>query len=100
MESARDKRTGEIIDAELLWIIDPVDGLRYECRGCGASAIPCSYLPTNKVRPYFRVDTGHEVGCDVEGDAELLKRASKERVSTREGFPGSFPNRLVLRDVR
>ncbi|CAJ5232334.1 Uncharacterised protein [Burkholderia pseudomallei] len=100
MESARDKRTGEIVDAEQLWIIDPVDPLGYECRGCGALATPCSYRPENKVRPYFSAKDGHNAGCDVEGEVELVKRARKQRVSTREGFPGSFPNRLVLRDTR
>ncbi|MGR2682590.1 hypothetical protein [Chromobacterium haemolyticum] len=100
MESARDKHTGEIVDAEQLWIIDPVDPLGYECRGCGALATPCSYRPENKVRPYFSAKDGHNAGCDVEGEVELVKRARKQRVSTREGFPGSFPNRLVLRDTR
>ena len=100
MESARDKRTGEIIDAEQFWIINPVDPLGYECRGCGAQATPCSYRPENKVRPYFSAKDGHNTGCDVEGEVELVKRARKQRVTTREGFPGSFPNRLVLRDTR
>lgn len=100
MESARDKHTGEIVDAEQLWIINPVDPLGYECRGCGAQATPCSYRPENKVRPYFSAKDGHNAGCDVEGEVELVKRARKQRVTTREGFPGSFPNRLVLRDTR
>lgn len=100
MESARDKHTGEIVDAEQLWIINPVDPLGYECRGCGAQATPCSYRPENKIRPHFRAKDGHNSGCDVEGELELVKRSSKQRISTREGFPGSFPNRLVLRDTR
>jgi hypothetical protein len=100
MESARDKHTGEIVDAEQLWVIDLVDPQGYECRGCSAQATPCSYRPENKVRPYFSAKEGHKVGCDVEGEVELIKRARKQRVSTREGFPGSFPNRLVLRDTR
>lgn len=100
MQSARDKHTGEIVDAEQLWIIDLVDSLGYECRGCGAQATPCSYGPENKVRPYFSAKDGHNAGCDVEGEVELVKRAQKQSVMTREGFPGSFPNRLVLRDTR
>lgn len=100
MESACDKHTGEIVDAEQLWIIDPVDPMGYECRGCGALVTPCSYRPENKVRPYFSAKDGHNAGCDVEGEVELVKRARKQRISTREGFPGSFPNRLVLRDRR
>lgn len=100
MESARDKHTKEIVDAELLWIIDPVDPLGYECRGCGVLATPCSYRPENKVRPYFSAKSGHNTNCDVEGEVELVKRARKQRISTREGFPGSFPNRLVLQEQR
>jgi hypothetical protein len=100
LESARDKNTGRIVDAEQLWIIDPGEPLGYECRGCGALATPCSYRPKNKVRPYFSVKDGHKSGCDVEGEVELVKRARKQRVSTREGFLSSFPNRLVLRDTR
>ncbi|WP_197272820.1 hypothetical protein [Nitrosospira briensis] len=100
MESACDKHTGEVIDAEQLWIIVPVDPMGYECRGCGALVTPCSYRPENKVRPYFSAKDGHNAGCDVDGEVELVKRAQKQRISTREGFPGSFPNRLVLRDTR
>ncbi len=100
MESARDKYSGEIVDAEQLWVIDPVDPLGYECRGCGAQATPCSHRPENKVRPYFSAKDGHKVGCDVEGEVELVKRARKQRISTRDGFSGSFPNRLVLRNTR
>lgn len=100
MESACNKHTGEIVDAEQLWTIDPVDPIGYECRGCGAPATPCSYRPENKVRPYFSAKDGHNAGCDVEGEVELVKRARKQRISTRAGFPGSFPNRLVLRDKR
>ena len=63
-------------------------------------ATPCSSRPKNKVRAYFSAKDGHKSGCDVEGEVELVKRARKQRVSAREGFPGSFPNRLVLRDTR
>lgn len=100
MESARDKTTDEIVDAEELWIIKQVDPLGYTCRGCEAVATPCSYRPENVVRPYFSAKDGHKEGCDVDGEVELIKRARKQRVSTREGFPGSFPSRLVLRDLR
>lgn len=100
MESACDKHTGEIVDAEQLWIIDPVDPMAYECRGCSVLVTPCSYRPENKVRPYFSAKDGHKADCDVDGEVELVKRARKQRISTREGFPGRFPNRLVLRDIR
>lgn len=100
MESAWDKHTGRIVDAAELWTMDPVDPFGFECPGCNAQASPCSYRPENKVRPHFRANYGHEKYCDVEGEIELLKRAKKQPVSTREGFPGRFPNRLVLRDTR
>ncbi|MES2300134.1 MAG: hypothetical protein V4582_24080 [Pseudomonadota bacterium] len=100
MDSARDKPTGQIVDAEQLWIIDPVEPEGYECRGCGAAATPCSYRPENKVRPYFAAKSGHHTGCDVEGEEELVKRAKKQRVTARDGFPGSAPNRLELVDAR
>jgi hypothetical protein len=100
MESACDKHTGQIIDAEQLWVLDFVDPLGYECRGCEALATPCSYRPENKVRPYFSAKGGHKIGCNVEGEVELVKSAKKQSVTTREGFPGSFPNRLVLQDAR
>ncbi|WP_199913043.1 hypothetical protein, partial [Xanthomonas fragariae] len=98
-QSARDKRTGQIVDAEQLWMINPVDKLGYECRGCSAQVTPCSYWPENKVRPYFRAYDGHEIGCDVKGEGELVQRAQRQRVTTMEGFSGRFPNRLVLRDT-
>lgn len=31
MESARDKRTGEIVEAEDLWLLDDVDTSGYVC---------------------------------------------------------------------
>lgn len=100
METARDKGTGEIIEAEQLWIIDPVNPLGYECQGCSVQVTPCSYRPENTVRAYFRAKDGHKADCDIGGEIELVKRARKQRVTTREGFPASFPNRLVLRETR
>ncbi|SMQ95266.1 hypothetical protein [Xanthomonas fragariae] len=100
MESARDKYTGEIIDAEQLWIMNSVNDSGYMCIGCIASVIPCSYLPENKVRAHFKIKDKHETDCDIDGDERLVKRALKQRVTTKEGFPGRFPNRLVLRDAR
>jgi hypothetical protein len=102
MESARDKITGEIIDAEQLWIIRPVDKTRYICRGCDITVTPSSYEPHNKVRPYFSArKTQHQPDCDVDGEAKLVEQAKKTRVSTPlEGFPGAFPDKLQLRETR
>lgn len=98
MDVAREKRTGRIVDAESLWLM--VDELGYECPGCGAPLTPCSFLPENKCRPYFSAKEGHHAGCDVAGEAKLVKRARKKSVTTRDGFLGRVPNRLVLRETR
>lgn len=100
MESARSRKTGKIIEAEELWNISSVDPLGYKCRGCGVLVTPCSYKPENKVRPYFRAVDGHIGNCDVDGEVELVRRAQKQRVTTADGFPSSFPNQLRLRDTR
>lgn len=102
MDSARDKITGEIIDAEQLWLIDPVDKSRYVCRGCNLPVIPASYRPENIPRPYFtKGKAPHSEGCDVDGQAILVERAKTARVSDPlDGFPAAYPDRLILRDMR
>lgn len=100
METARDKNTNEIIDAEQLWILEAVDPLGYICRGCNAIVSPCSYRKENKKRPYFSAKNGHKIDCDIDGNEELIKRAKKERVSTLDGFPAKFPDKLVLKETR
>ncbi|RPD83950.1 hypothetical protein EGK75_11870 [Neisseria weixii] len=100
MESAIDKHTGKIIDAEQLWELDFVDSYGYLCRGCHIQVTPCSFRAENKKRPYFSAKLGHKPDCDVEGDAEIVKKAKKQRISTDRGFPASFPNRLLLKDTR
>jgi hypothetical protein len=99
MDSAEDVFTGEIIDAEQLWLFDVVDKDRYICRGCGAKAVPASYLPTNVVRPYFRAT--HSDSCDVTGEKKLIQKGKHERVSSaRDGFPAPYPSRLTLTEKR
>lgn len=103
MESAQDKITGEIVEAEQLWLIENVDKERYVCRGCGIKVLPASYKPTNVVRPYFTTgkEVDHKADCDVDGEKKLVTRGKKERLSTqRDGFPVPYPSRLVLRDER
>ena len=100
MEEAREKATGKIVDAWGLKFLEKVDESGYECHGCDIPLIPCSYGPENLVRPYFKHkrEKRHEVWCDVDGQEELGKIARKKRVTTRDGYPGSFPNRLKLAD--
>ena len=40
MESARNKYTSEIIEAEDLWLLDVVDTNGYVCWGCGIEMYP------------------------------------------------------------
>lgn len=99
MESAIDKVTGEIIDAEQLWLIENVDKERYICRGCGAKAVPASFQPENVVRPYFR--STHNVDCDVSGEAKLIACGKLEKLGSKlTGFPAPYPSKLVLVDDR
>lgn len=99
MESAIDRITGDIIEAEQLWLIENVDNERYVCRGCGAKAIPSSYRPENVVRPYFK--STHTPDCDVTGESKLIARGRKEKLGSRlTGFPAPYPSRLVLVDER
>ncbi|TDR80107.1 hypothetical protein [Paludibacterium purpuratum] len=101
MDSAQDKLTGTIVEAEQLWQIENVDHERYICRGCGIKVTPASYKPTNKPRPYFSAKNGHYQDCDVEGEEKLVKRGQTERLThPLNGFPASYPSRLVLLDER
>lgn len=103
METARDSQTSDLVEAEELWSMPFVDVSRYICRGCTQQVFPASYDKTiNKVRPYFRlgVRKDHLMGCDVDGEKKLVKRAKKERVGTLEGYPMPFPSRLVLAEYR
>jgi len=102
MNSAQDKYTGAIVEAEELWLIENVDHDRYVCRGCGIKVTPASYRPENVVRPYFTTRDGdHKSGCDVDGETKLVSKGRKGRVSTpRHGFPSPYPSRLVLRNER
>lgn len=103
METARDSYTLETIEGEELWNMAVVDSSRYICRGCTQQVFPASYdKAINKKRPYFKLGPlkEHLMGCDVDGEAKIINRAKKDRVSTPEGFPMPFPNRLVLTDHR
>ncbi len=102
VDSARDKRTGDIIDAEQLWDLEVVDKEAYECPGCGIQVFPASYRKNiNKKRPYFTpMDNKHIQPCGVDGVEKLVKKAKSEKVGTPEGFPVPFPNRLRFDEER
>ncbi|MBJ3552722.1 hypothetical protein JGC42_03185, partial [Salmonella enterica subsp. enterica serovar Indiana] len=54
MESARDKHTREIVEAEDLWLLDSVDTEGYVCWGCGITMHPAAWEKDKKVRAYFK----------------------------------------------
>lgn len=102
MDTARDKTTLELVEAEELWNMSVVDIYGYICRGCATQVYPASYdRKVNRKRPYFSLRTNrHKVGCDVDGETKIIKRAMNERVGTPEGFPLPFPSRITLSDER
>ncbi len=57
MESARNRVTMEVVDAEDLWLLPAVDKYGYICRGCDLTVYPASYLKTNLQRPIFEAPT-------------------------------------------
>ncbi len=103
MDSARNISTGDIVDAESLWDLDAVNKDDYECHGCGVKVWPASYQKdVNLKRPYFKLSPGaiHIVPCGVDGMEKQIERAKTQRIGTEQGFPFSYPNKLVLTDVR
>ncbi|HGT8357569.1 TPA: hypothetical protein ACM5N8_003572 [Escherichia coli] len=50
MESARNKYTSEIIEAEDLWLLDVVDTNGYVCWGCGIEILPLGKKEVRKDR--------------------------------------------------
>lgn len=103
MDTARNRHTLEPIEAEELWDMTSVDSDGYICRGCVTQVFPASYdKKRNKKRPYFSLGpvNKHKFGCNVDGEENIIKRATQVRVGTPEGFPLPFPNRLTLTDER
>jgi hypothetical protein len=102
MDSAREKISGHVVEAESLWDLEIVDTHGYECHGCGIAVYPASYEKgENKKRPYFSRRTNtHATDCQIDGKEKIVKQAAKGAVSRPEGFPIPYPNRLVLVDRR
>ncbi|MCX2192007.1 hypothetical protein LD112_04270 [Pantoea agglomerans] len=53
MESARDKNTREIVEAEDLWLLDSVDTEGYVCWGCGITMHPAAWEKDKKSQSLF-----------------------------------------------
>ena len=103
MDSARDRLTNGVVDAESLWELSEVQRDRYECHGCGAPVIPKSYEKgVNKKRPYFSVlpSQDHIDPCAVDGEKDFVARAQRTSIGLPDGFPLPFPNKLVITDER
>lgn len=103
MESARDKHTGEIVEAESLWLLDSVDTDGYECWGCGIDMYPSSWQKSSKKRPSFNKKPGkvHAVDCDVDAEPEIVSQGQKRSVHQHlDSAPGLSPSALKLVDKR
>lgn len=102
MDSARDTRSGRIIDAIRLWEMEVVGRDDYECPGCGIQVFPASFQKgVNKRAPYFTPSANKHIDpCGVSGFEKLVDRAKKESIGRPDGFPLPYPNRLVLTDER
>ncbi|HEX8609728.1 MAG TPA: hypothetical protein VF800_00375 [Telluria sp.] len=101
MDVARNRHSGELVEAEQLWDMDVVDKEAWVCRGCPVQVFPASYdAAVNKRRPYFTLGrvNRHAASCDVDGEHKIVSRAQKERVGNSDGFPMPFPSKLILGD--
>ncbi|MBV5282068.1 MAG: hypothetical protein JZU53_06480 [Paludibacter sp.] len=98
MNQARDKKTGEIIDAESLKHLFE-DGLsEYECidEKCRIKLLPCSFKPSNKIRPYFKSLglENHRQTCKFSEYLKLLEKAKNRPFTEFELEDMPFPTKL------
>ena len=101
MDVARNRHTGELVEAEELWDMDVVDKEAWICRGCPTQVYPASYdAAVNKRRPYFTLGriNRHAEGCAVDAEHAIVSRGRQERVGNSDGFPMPFPSKLILDD--
>ncbi|QFZ83542.1 hypothetical protein GFK26_12625 [Variovorax paradoxus] len=101
MDSARDRRTSHIIDAEQLWDMEVIEKDGFVCPGCAVDVFPASYLKDiNKRRPYFKIGKGgaHAPGCGIAGFLSARASAVRRRGIARASgeLPIPFPSRLVM----
>ncbi|MDL5168831.1 hypothetical protein QSH14_17160 [Proteus faecis] len=102
MESARNKRTGEIVEAEDLWLLDNVDTEGYVCWGCGIDMYPSSWQKGSKKRPSFNKMPGKEhINCDADAESTVVKQGQKKSVRyLLDSTPGLMPAGLKLIEQR
>ncbi|WP_250695473.1 hypothetical protein [Escherichia coli] len=103
MESARDKCTGEIVEAEDLWLLDSVDTGGYVCWGCGITMQPAAWEKDKKVRAYFKKKRGieHLPKCDADAETTVVRQGRRESVRhILDSAPGLSPSGLKLIEQR
>ncbi len=102
MESARDKHTGEKVDAEELWLLDIVDTSGYVCWGCGIEMYPSAWKKGSKKRPSFSKMPGKEhINCDADAESTVVKQGQKKSVRHfLDSAPGLMPAGLKLIEKR
>lgn len=103
MESARDKYTREIVEAEDLWLLDSVDTESYECWGCGITMHPAAWEKDKKVRAYFKKKRyiQHHHNCDADAETIVIRQGQKESVrNILDSAPGLMPSGLKLIEQR
>ncbi|BBO63715.1 Uncharacterised protein [Serratia marcescens] len=102
MESARDKRTGEIVEAEDLWLLEDVDTSSYVCWGCGIEMYPSTWQKGSKKRPSFNKMPGKEhINCDANAESMVVKQGQKKSVRhLLDCAPGLMPAGLKLIEKR
>lgn len=103
MESARDKHTREIVEAEDLWLLDCVDTEGYVCWGCGITMHPAAWEKDKKVRAYFKkkrhIQHHHE--CDADAESTVIRQGQKASVrNILDSAPGLMPSGLKLIEKR
>lgn len=103
MESARDKRTRDIVEAEDLWLLDSVDTEGYVCWGCGIEMYPSAWQKGSKKRPSFNRMPGkeHKIDCDADAERTIVKQGQKKSVGNAlDSAPGLMPSGLKLIEQR
>lgn len=105
MESARDKLTRQIVEAEDLWKLNVVDPKGYECWGCGIDMAPRSWRKENKMRPNFSKypNQSHAENCDADAEEKIIIQGIGKKQSIKdklENTPGLSPSGLVLIEKR
>lgn len=103
MESARDKHTREIVEAEDLWLLDCVDTEGYVCWGCGITMHPAAWEKDKKVRAYFKkkrhIQHHHE--CDADAESTVIRQGQKASVrNILDSATGLMPSGLKLIEKR